>query len=613
MRLPRLLRNRAIGLSRRAFAPIVAWRASRAEVSVSLASVRRRLELSLVAMYAQPMAVGASQSRATADASGAPDIELPDSLDASSGVTEAIERYRVLAIEQAERIVRGTPATHPDDLLVRDLFLIAEGAAVDRAIVQRAPGIEAALAAARQRELTARPAGNDLGELARDVEAMVRRVLTTAPLDDAGVPCAATPEESLAWATGEANRLRAMRPHARYAGIRPIRLWQTRVAMSPLLTLLAMPSPPAERGKRKAATTSEQSGEAGEAGGDSEGEAREDGTGALTDTPGAPSAEAREGDEAESAVSASSEPARYVDRPAPGGIQYREWDEYKNRYRPDEVTVHVSVAREGADTWAIDTLRTHAPLVRQIRARFAPLRAHRTRLRAQRSGDELDLDACVAALVEIRSGRVPDDRLYRLTKPARRTLAIALLVDVSGSTGASLDDGRTVLDVERMTLLLASEALDELGDPYAVLSFSSSGRHDVQVQTVKGFTEHDPPAVRRRISALSAGRNTRLGAALRHASALLGAQPAERRLLLLLSDGQPNDIFGYQGSYAVSDSRRAVLEARATGVHTFCLTVDREEHDYLPHLFGVNGYRILRDPGHLPTALLQAVTQLLPQ
>jgi nitric oxide reductase NorD protein len=163
-----------------------------------------------------------------------------------------------------------------------------------------------------------------------------------------------------------------------------------------------------------------------------------------------------------------------------------------------------------------------------------------------------------------------------------------------------------------MTLLLASEALDELGDPYAVLAFSSSGRHDVQVDAVKTFADHDAGAVRRRISALASARNTRLGAAVRHATAVLNAQTAERRLLLLLSDGQPNDIFGYQGSYAVGDSRRAVLEARASGVHPFCLTVDREEQEYLPHLFGANGYRVLRDPGQLPAVLLQVVTQLLP-
>ena len=187
-----------------------------------------------------------------------------------------------------------------------------------------------------------------------------------------------------------------------------------------------------------------------------------------------------------------------------------------------------------------------------------------------------------------------------------------LLVDVSGSTKAPVADGRSVLDVERMTLLLASEALDELGDPHAVLAFSGSGRHDVQVDTVKSFADHDPAAVRRRVSALVASRNTRLGAALRHATALLNAQRAERRLLLLLSDGQPNDVGGYQGPYAVGDSRRAVLEARACGVHPFCLTVDREEHEYLPQLFGPSGYRILREPKQLPAALLQVVTQLLP-
>ena len=114
------------------------------------------------------------------------------------------------------------------------------------------------------------------------------------------------------------------------------------------------------------------------------------------------------------------------------------------------------------------------------------------------------------------------------------------------------------------------------------------------------------------MSALTSAHNTRLGAALRHATARLNAHPAERRLLLLLSDGRPNDVFGYQGSYAVGDSRHAVLEARASGVHLFCLTVDREEQEYLPHLFGVNGYRILRSPEQLPSALLHVVTQSLP-
>jgi nitric oxide reductase NorD protein len=587
---------------------------------MSLSLVRRRLELSLAAMYGRPMRIGASVFQAPGDQSNATDIELPASLDASAGDAAAIERFRVLAIEQAERLVRGTLAEPPTDPLERDLFVIAEGASVDRAIVTRAPGLEPALAAARRDELTTRPEGNDLGEMSRAVEARVRRVLSAPATEDVGMPTPATLEQSLEWAREEAIRLRAMLPHARYAGIRPIRLWQAggvSAAAFRLPTMAAPPAPPAKYGKAARTTSPAQSGQPGGPNGEGESEGGAgndgtDGTGAHTDGPGVPSATPADEDAARSTSGPAPAARPAADGPATGGIHYHEWDEYAGRYRADEVTVHASVAREGSDEWAMETLRAHAPLVRQIRGRFAPLRAHRTRLRAQRAGDELDLDACVAALVDIRRERTPSDRLYRLTKPARRTLAIALLVDVSGSTSSSLDDGRTVLDVERMTLLLASEALDELGDPYAVLSFSSSGRHDVQVETVKGFAEHDPTAVRRRISALAAGRNTRLGAAVRHATALLDAQPAERRLLLLLSDGQPNDIMGYQGSYAVSDSRRAVLEARASGVHTFCLTVDREEQEYLPHLFGVNGYRILREPDQLPAALLQAVRQLLP-
>jgi nitric oxide reductase NorD protein len=133
----------------------------------------------------------------------------------------------------------------------------------------------------------------------------------------------------------------------------------------------------------------------------------------------------------------------------------------------------------------------------------------------------------------------------------------------------------------------------------------------VSVRTVKGFTEHDDDAVRRRVSALSARENTRLGAAVRHATAVLSAQQAQRRILLLLSDGKPNDIDWYQGSYAIEDSRRALLDARASGVHPFCLTVDQEEQDYLPHLFGASGYRVLHRPEQLPEALLRVVDRML--
>jgi nitric oxide reductase NorD protein len=162
-----------------------------------------------------------------------------------------------------------------------------------------------------------------------------------------------------------------------------------------------------------------------------------------------------------------------------------------------------------------------------------------------------------------------------------------------------------------MTLLLAGEALATLGDPFAMLSFSGAGRHGVQVCTIKDFAERDLARARRRIAALAPRDNTRLGAAVRHATAVLNAQPAQRRVLLVLSDGQPNDIDWYQGAYAIEDSRRALLDARNSGVHTFCLTVEQEEMEYLPHLFGQTGYRVLSRPAQLPSALLGVVAGMI--
>ncbi|HET7186577.1 MAG TPA: VWA domain-containing protein [Gemmatimonadaceae bacterium] len=614
MRLHRLLRNRAIGLARRALAPAATWRDARTPSTLPLTDVQRRLELLLAAMFGRPLRVGADAPASSNGRRTTADIVLPSRLAAPDGLDAARERYRLLAIERAMRIVRGSDAVVPSgDRLERDLYLLAEGVSIDRDIVERAPGLAGAVSRLRLAELSARLPVQRVPIAERAMESLLQSALAEeVRREDGSAPRTSSPEDSLAWARARAARLRIESPAtAHYAGVRPVGLWGDHMERA---TPLAGGPQPSIFGDQRtgSATSASPEGRQTEPGaeGDAPAEPTVDGAGEVTSESGAedpstvdPTAAFRR---------AGDERAEAELRSDPTGIRYREWDEYAERFRPDEVTVHARIAAEHDDAWAMELLRAHAPLVRQIRARFAPLRAQRTRLRAQRSGDELDLDACVGALVDMQRGQAPTDRLYRTTKPARRTLAIMLLVDVSGSTSAQVADGRTVLDVERLTLLLASEALEELGDPYAVLAFSGSGRSDVRVHTVKAFGEHDSALVRRRVSALASARNTRLGAALRHATAKLNAQPAERRLLLLLSDGQPNDVGGYQGSYAVGDSRHAVLEARASGVHLFCLTVDREEQEYLPHLFGVNGYRILRSPEQLPSALLHVVTQSLP-
>jgi nitric oxide reductase NorD protein len=229
----------------------------------------------------------------------------------------------------------------------------------------------------------------------------------------------------------------------------------------------------------------------------------------------------------------------------------------------------------------------------------------------QREGDELDLAAVVRALVDARSGHSVDDQLYIAVRPARREMAILLLVDVSGSTDTLVTNTLQVIDVEKIALLLAAEALDALGDRYAMYAFSGKGAGGVRVTTIKAFAERNGPSVRGRISALQPESNTRLGAAIRHATALLDGQSAGHRLLLILSDGRPNDVDTYQGPHGVEDSRQAINEARARDVYPFCLTVDREESEYLRRIFGPAGYAILPRPDHLPRVLLEVVRRLL--
>jgi nitric oxide reductase NorD protein len=190
-------------------------------------------------------------------------------------------------------------------------------------------------------------------------------------------------------------------------------------------------------------------------------------------------------------------------------------------------------------------------------------------------------------------------------------MALLLLVDVSGSTDAWVGAGCRVVDVAREALLCVCIALASLGEPFAVQSFSGEGPHGVRVRELKRFGEHYRPAVALRIAGLAPEGYTRTGAALRHAAAALREVPAERRLLLLLSDGKPNDVDVYEGPYGAEDTRRAVLEARLAGIAPFCLAIDRHEALQLPRLFGRGRYALLPRTELLPALLLTWIHRLV--
>ena len=250
-------------------------------------------------------------------------------------------------------------------------------------------------------------------------------------------------------------------------------------------------------------------------------------------------------------------------------------------------------------------------MLEAIRRRFEMLRAQRRRLRKQLDGDELDLEAYIDSHADYRAGLPMAQGLYQTQHRSKRDMAIMLLIDVSGSTDGWISANRRVIDVEREALLLVCIALEGMGEPYSVQAFSGKGPHAVTVRTIKQFDEQYSNVIARRIAALEPEQYTRAGAAIRHASSTLMHESAAHRLLLLLSDGKPNDVDRYDGRYGLEDTRQAVTEAKLQGIFPFCLTVDRNAPTYLPAVFGARQFALLPKPELLPIVLLDWMRRLV--
>ncbi|RVI26058.1 VWA domain-containing protein, partial [Sinorhizobium meliloti] len=279
---------------------------------------------------------------------------------------------------------------------------------------------------------------------------------------------------------------------------------------------------------------------------------------------------------------------------------YPEWDYRRGSYLKDHCRVLAApVSAEGA---AGETDPATKSLIRRVRRRFEVLRPRHEMLRAQIDGADLDLDAVVRARTDLRAGGQGSDRIHMMSRPQAHDLAVTILVDVSLSTDAWFDDLR-VLDVEKQALQVLAHGLSACGDAHEILTFTSRRRDWVRIETVKAFDEAMSATIEARIAALKPGYYTRIGAAIRHAAAGLVERPNRRKLLIVLTDGKPNDVDHYEGRFALEDSRRAVGEARRSGISVFGVTVDREAKSYLPVIFGQNGYAVVSNIGRLPAAL----------
>ena len=294
-------------------------------------------------------------------------------------------------------------------------------------------------------------------------------------------------------------------------------------------------------------------------------------------------------------------PAGEDDTPLGEGIPLPEWDYKKQVMQPDYCRLQEFVSPQAQPCELPPQLRRTA---RRLRSQFQALAPTRTWLKGQQDGEEIDLDAWVRQEADLLSGAHVDSRgIYRAQVNQQRDLACLLLADLSLSTDAYASDRARVIDVIRDSLFLFSEALSATGDRFAMYGFSSLKRGNVRFNRLKSFDDGYDSLARGRIQAIKPGYYTRMGAAIRQSSALLAAQPQRLRLLLLLTDGKPNDLDRYEGRYGIEDTRMALHEARQQGLRPFCVTIDSEANEYLPHLFGVGGYAVIRKPDDLPNEL----------
>ncbi|TJW07044.1 MAG: nitric oxide reductase activation protein NorD [Mesorhizobium sp.] len=296
-------------------------------------------------------------------------------------------------------------------------------------------------------------------------------------------------------------------------------------------------------------------------------------------------------------------PPEALDRtPVTAERTYPEWDFRSGAYLPDHCRVLAAPAAELGPAAAPDVDVETKRMIRRVRRQFEVLRPRHEMLRAQLDGADLDLDAVVRARTDLAAGGQGSDRIHLMSRPQAHDLAVTILVDVSLSTDAWFDNHR-VLDVEKEALLILANGLAACGDNHSILTFTSRRRDWVRIETVKAFDEPMSFLVEARIAALKPGYYTRMGAAIRHATAELAKQPNRKKMLLVLTDGKPNDIDHYEGRFALEDSRRAVIEARRNGLGVFGVTVDREAKSYVPALFGQNGYAVVGNIAKLPPAL----------
>lgn len=289
---------------------------------------------------------------------------------------------------------------------------------------------------------------------------------------------------------------------------------------------------------------------------------------------------------------------------------YDEWDRELNDYRVGWSRVIEKKVKQGDRAFVEITRSRYRGLISSIRHQFQMLKPENlSKVNREIDGEDYDLNALVDYVVDRKADGQQSERVYTKRLRKKRDVAVSILLDQSSSTARTITrnplqpythPGRRIIEIEKEGLVLMAEALEAIGDTYSICGFTSEGRRNVKFYVVKDFDEKYSEEIERRIGGITFQNNTRLGAAIRHASAKLLQQEARTKLLIVLTDGRPYDHDYGDARYAREDVREALLEARMKGIRPFCITIDRESEAELKDLYGDVGYTIIDDVMSLP-------------
>ena len=291
--------------------------------------------------------------------------------------------------------------------------------------------------------------------------------------------------------------------------------------------------------------------------------------------------------------------------PVSDPCHYPEWDYQIQLDRPAWVTVLEKRPHLGPLQRIDEIAAHHRRLITQMKFVLDAMQPQGvTRLRKLEDGDDIDLNAAVSGMIDLRMGLQPDPRIMMRSVRKVRDISVLVLLDLSESTNERVaGQDYSVLDLTREATVLLADAIHKVGDPFAIHGFCSNGRHDVEYYHFKDFRQPYDDVAKARLSGMGGKLSTRMGAAVRHASVALGQQRSTRKLLLVITDGEPADVDVRDPQYLRYDTRKAVEDARREGIVTYCMTLDPRADQYVSRIFGARHYMVVDQVARLPERL----------